>query len=205
MGIGRNLAEIRKQQGLSQVTLSKNTGLSQQYISRIEQDKPVTLDTLTKYALVLGCNIVLQNLNGADTPNYFIDRYINRKFMELQRQGEPILSHIAAAEALGLFSGFVNNYPVDYYSETELVADNTIWHKFTHNEFGSCIAGGIRCTGVNQTINDLLSEYDSIDEVVVLEALSTYYYRNNKSYDGLKVYDQNADIFESLSRDAILY
>ena len=45
MGIGSDLGYLRRQQGISQITISHKTGLSQQYIGRIKQDKPTTVET----------------------------------------------------------------------------------------------------------------------------------------------------------------
>ena len=205
MGIGSELGYLRRQQGISQNTISHKTGLSQQYISRIEKDKPATIETLTKYARILNCDISLYNHGVPIAPEHFRDRYINKKFLELSAHGEVIISHIGAAEALGLFSGFLGNYPVDYYSESEFKVENTVWHQNTHNEIGMCIAGGLRCTDINQTINDLLADSDNIDEGLLLEVLSTYYYRNGKSYERLKIFHENLYMFNQLSNDAIMY
>ena len=46
---------------------------------------------------------------------------------------------------------------------------------------------GVLCTTVNQAINDMLSDYDNIDELAFLEALSNYYFANNESFDNLKI------------------
>ncbi len=51
---GARLAELRKEQGLTQVQLAAATGLSQARISQIENGKTVSLDVLRAYITGLG-------------------------------------------------------------------------------------------------------------------------------------------------------
>ena len=56
--IGRRIAEIRKEKGLSQVQLAELCGTHQGHIARIELGKySVGLDTLANIAETLGCKI----------------------------------------------------------------------------------------------------------------------------------------------------
>ena len=64
---------------------------------------------------------------------------------------------------------------------------------------------GVLCTTVNQTINDMLSDYDNIDELAFLEALSNYYFANNESFDNLKIKPENRDVFNQVKQMAIEY
>ena len=55
MLIGRRLREIREAKGLSQVRISRATGLLQPYVSRVENGHTVpTIETLEKWARALG-------------------------------------------------------------------------------------------------------------------------------------------------------
>ena len=51
---GAQLADIRKQLGLTQIELAQATGLSQARISQIENGKVTSLDTLRAYVAGLG-------------------------------------------------------------------------------------------------------------------------------------------------------
>lgn len=64
---------------------------------------------------------------------------------------------------------------------------------------------GVLCTTVNQTINDMLSDYDNIDELAFLEALSNYYFANNESFDNLKIKPNKLSIFNRIKQIAINY
>ena len=55
MLIGQRLREIREAKGLSQVKISRATGLVQPYVSRVENGHTVpTIETLEKWARALG-------------------------------------------------------------------------------------------------------------------------------------------------------
>jgi transcriptional regulator with XRE-family HTH domain len=54
---GAQLAEIRKQLGLTQIRLSAATGLSRDSISQIECGRPVALDVLRRYVTGLGGHV----------------------------------------------------------------------------------------------------------------------------------------------------
>lgn len=61
------------------------------------------------------------------------------------------------------------------------------------------------CTSLNQTINDMLSDYDNVDELALLEALSNYYFENNESFINLKIELENQTIFNQIKQLAINY
>ena len=51
----------------------------------------------------------------------------------------------------------------------------------------------------------MLSDYDNIDELAFLEALSNYYFANNESFDNLKIKPENIDVFNQVKQMAIEY
>lgn len=56
--IGRRIAELRKDRGLSQVQLAERCGMHQGHIARVELGKySVGIDTLVNIAEALGCEI----------------------------------------------------------------------------------------------------------------------------------------------------
>lgn len=61
--IGKLIADIRKQQGLSQAQLAERCGMHQGHIARIELGKySVGLDTLTAITKALDCQIDITQL-----------------------------------------------------------------------------------------------------------------------------------------------
>ncbi|MGE4568558.1 MAG: helix-turn-helix transcriptional regulator [Bacteroidales bacterium] len=64
--MGRNVAALRKERGISQVEMARLTGLDQSHISRIEAGRyNVTFDVLHQLASVLGMRIELVVNNNA--------------------------------------------------------------------------------------------------------------------------------------------
>ena len=61
------------------------------------------------------------------------------------------------------------------------------------------------CTTFEQTINDMLSDFENTDEMALTEALSNYYYSHNESFDGLNIKPENRDTFEQLKQPVIDY
>ena len=59
--IGKRIAELRKEKGLSQAKLSELIGVKQQNIGRIEAGNiSVGVDVLSRIADALGCEITIQ-------------------------------------------------------------------------------------------------------------------------------------------------
>lgn len=88
-----------------------------------------------------------------------------------------ILCGVSALEYLELFNGYVNESKIQVYAQNEGQFDNIEYHivnSFDDIEYLNF--DGVLCTTVNQTINDMLSDYDNIDELAFLEALSNYYF-----------------------------
>lgn len=63
---------------------------------------------------------------------------------------------------------------------------------------------GMKCTTVNQTINDLLAD-EKCDEQILLESLSNYYFEHDESFSELLIKPENTKRFEKLKIWAIEY
>lgn len=61
------------------------------------------------------------------------------------------------------------------------------------------VSYGVMCTTLNQTIDDILANYDNIDELAFLKSLSNYY------FDNLMIKSENIDLFNQLKKKAITY
>lgn len=95
-----------------------------------------------------------------------------------------------AAEFLNLSNGNFN-MTIHSYSEEEAQEKDVI------------VKRGIKCTSVNQTINDLLSD-ENLDEQVIMESLSNYYYEHKESFEGMIIEESNRKLFEELRQDVLL-
>lgn len=117
-----------------------------------------------------------------------------------------VLSHTSALECLGLFAGYVNENQIDLYAMEREPYANINYNIVTgFDGIEMTEVGGLRCTTINQTINDMLRDYDKIDEQALVQALSDYYYSHNESFDGLKIKAQYLLRFNTFADWAVEY
>jgi hypothetical protein len=127
-------------------------------------------------------------------------------FRNVLRGKDVVLSHTSALECLGLFAGYVNESQIDLYATEQEPLSNinyTIVNGF--GDIETTEVGGIRCTTVKQTINDMLRDYDRIDEQALVQALSDYYYSHAESFDSLEIARQHLPRFHALADWAVGY
>jgi len=119
---------------------------------------------------------------------------------------EWVLRHTSALECLGLFVGYLNERQIEVYAKEPCEYENVDYRIVDSYDNLSTVAfNNIRSTCVNQTINDMLSDFDNIDEQALVEALATYYYLHNDSFEGLVIELENQDGFDSIKDWAIDY
>ena len=136
------------------------------------------------------------------------DDYIsNRAWLRDMVGDKPlILRNVSALEYLQLFVGYMSESMIEVYSEEPI--DDT--------EFKCCVVssfheidyahmGNVLCCTVNQAINDMLHNFDNIDEIALVESLSRYYYAHNESFDGLDIQPENMWQFNQIREWAIRY
>ena len=127
-------------------------------------------------------------------------------FRNVLRGKNVVLSHTSALEGLGLFTGYVNENQIDLYA-TEREPYNNINYNIVPGFDGieTTEVGGLRCTTVKQTINDMLRDFDKIDEQALVQALSDYYYSHDESFDGLEIEPRYLPLFNTLIDSAVEY
>jgi hypothetical protein len=64
---------------------------------------------------------------------------------------------------------------------------------------------GMLCTSANQTFNDMLADFDNIDEQALIEGLAGYYYSHGESFDSLSIKPENIERFNSIKGWAVEY
>jgi len=118
-----------------------------------------------------------------------------------------VLCQTSALEYLGLFLGYSNEETIDVYAKRKGEYDNINYRVVNTFDDIDVVQryGNVLCTSVNQTVNDMLDDFDNIDEQSLVEALSNYYYRNKESFDGLIIKPENMDCFNSIKDWAIEY
>jgi len=117
-----------------------------------------------------------------------------------------ILRRTSALEFLELFSGYMNGKEIDVYAKRRYEYENiTYCIVDTFDGINYIDSGGVLCTTINQTINDMLADLDSIDEQPLVEALSKYYFTHDKSFTDLTILPENIECFSNLKDWAIEY
>lgn len=131
----------------------------------------------------------------------------NAEWLEnVVRNKDLILYNVSALEYLELFNGYMNERKIHVYAKHNGEFENIeykVVDSFDNIEFFN--ANGVLCTTANQTINDMLSDYDNIDELAFIEGLSNFYYLNNESFETLNIKEENMKIFNQIKQQAIDY
>jgi hypothetical protein len=119
---------------------------------------------------------------------------------------DMILRRTSALEFLQLFSGYMREKKIDVYARQQGEFENINYHIVdTFDGIDFVCFDNVLCTSVNQTVNDMLDDFDDIDEQSLVEGLSRYYYSNRKSFDGLYIKPENTTRFNSIKDWAVEY
>jgi len=135
------------------------------------------------------------------------DYISNRAWLRDVISGEDvILRQVSALEYLQLFVGYTHEKEIDVYARKIGIYDNInycIVDNFDGIDF--IRHGNVLCASVNQTINDMLADFENTDEQALVEALSKYYYSHGKNFDGLIIKAGNLEKFEHIKGFSIEY
>jgi len=119
---------------------------------------------------------------------------------------DVILRYTSALEHLELFLGYMNEKVIDVYAKEPGKYENVDYRIVdTFDGIDTVRFGNVLCTSVNQTINDMLADFDNIDEQSLIEGLAGYYYKNGESFNGISIKPENMDTFNSIKDWAIEY
>lgn len=117
-----------------------------------------------------------------------------------------VLCRTSALECLGLFVGYLNERQIEVYAKEPGEYENIDYRIVDSFDNINIVSINDVCTtSVNQTINDMLNDFGNIDEQALVEALATYYYLHNDSFDGLVIEPRNQSVFDSIKDWAINY
>jgi hypothetical protein len=125
---------------------------------------------------------------------------------EVGKNQDWVFCYTSAMECLDLFLGYVHEIKVDVYAKEKGEIENVNYYiveSFDHLDI--ITFDTIRYTSINQTVNDMLADFDNINEQSLLEALSEYYFMNDKSFNGLLIEEKNQAVFDLIKDSAIEY
>ena len=119
---------------------------------------------------------------------------------------DMILRRTSALEFLELFGGYMRKKKIDVYARQRGEYENINYYIVDNFDSIDYINfGNVLCSSVNQAFNDMLNDFDNIDEQSLVEGLSRYYYTHNNSFDGLYIKPENMKCFNSVKDWAIEY
>jgi hypothetical protein len=119
---------------------------------------------------------------------------------------DVILRHTSALEHLELFNGYMHEKTIDVYAKQPGRYENINYHIVdTFDGIDTIRFDDVLCTTVSQTFNDMLADFDNIDEQSLIEGLAGYYYSHGESFGGLSIKPENMERFNSIKDWAIEY
>ena len=117
-----------------------------------------------------------------------------------------ILRRTSALEYLELFNGYMREKKIDVYARDLGPYDNINYHIVdTFDGIETVRFGNVLCTSINQTVNDMLADFDNIDEQSLIEGLAGYYYTHGENFGGLSIKPENMERFNAIKDWAIEY
>lgn len=117
-----------------------------------------------------------------------------------------ILCGTSALEILQRFVGYRYETEIFAYATRKGKYDNINYNIVeSFDKIDYVIINGVKCTTFQQTINDMLADFDNTDELALTEALADYYYEHNKSFEALIINPANQRVFEQMAENAIVY
>ena len=119
---------------------------------------------------------------------------------------DVILRYTSALEYLQLFGGYLKETMIDVYAKEPGEHENIdymIADSFDGIDYFQ--SGNVLCTTADQTVNDMLEDFENIDDQSFIEGLSCYYYTHDKSFAGLNIKPENIDQFNEIKDWAIEY
>ena len=131
----------------------------------------------------------------------------NRAWHRAVLSGEDvILRHTSALEHLELFFGYMNERIIYVYAKRPGRYENINYYIVdTFDGIDVVRFSGLLCTSANQTFNDMLADFDNIDEQALIEGLAGYYYSHGESFDGLLIKPENMEQFNAMKYWAVDY
>jgi hypothetical protein len=132
------------------------------------------------------------------------DFYTNRAWFRdvISNEEQPVvLCHTSALECLELFPGYGNEKEIDVFAQKPGRYENVHYHIIDDlKKLETVRFGDLSCTSLNQTINDMLDEYDTMDEQALVEGLADYFCSHGRTFEGISVKPEHSERFETIKQ-----
>jgi hypothetical protein len=107
-----------------------------------------------------------------------------------------ILCRTSALECLELFPGYGNEKEIDVFATRKGKFENVNYHIVDNfDNIETVQVDEIFCTSLNQTVNDMLDDYDNMDIQAFVEGLAEHYFSHNRVWDDVVIKPQNTELF----------
>jgi len=125
---------------------------------------------------------------NATMAGIYVADFSNRARLRRHVEGKDvILRGVSALEYMEMFVGYMADTSVEVYAKDNNAAESFDFRIVECFETIDYFQDGhIRCATFNQVVNDMLSEFETMDEAALAEALSEYY-EEQGSFEGLIV------------------
>jgi hypothetical protein len=128
--------------------------------------------------------------------DYLSNRDWFRDYVKSEDQ-PVILCHTSALECLQLFPGYGHEKEIDVFATRKGKFDNVNYHIINDLSQKETVQfGDLTCASLSQTINDMLDEYDTMDEQALIEGLATHFCRRKRDFGNIAVKPQHEQRFE---------
>lgn len=119
---------------------------------------------------------------------------------------DVVLCGTSSLEMQDMFNGQIDEHIIDVYALKKGKYDNINYNIVSSfNGIDIVFVHGVRCTTVQQTINDMLRNFYNTDEWALTEALAIYYCTHGDSFEGLQIAEENRTAFKAVEKNAIDY
>ncbi|MDR2487165.1 MAG: hypothetical protein LBD12_04295 [Clostridiales Family XIII bacterium] len=123
---------------------------------------------------------------------------------------DMILRRTSALEFLQLFPGYVKEKEIDVYAKRRGEFENVNYHIVnSYDGIEYTRIGDVLCATPNQTFNEMLANYDNMEETIdeqsLIEGLARYYFSHLESFDGLEIKPENIGRFNEIKEWAVDY
>lgn len=123
---------------------------------------------------------------------------------------DVIFCHGSALDLLGLYTAYTFLGRIDVYAKEAGTKPYINYRVMTDfSGIDTVQVGSLTCTSINQTFNDMLSSYDTLESDLLLDdealakGLSNYYHKHGETFEGLSIDPANAGHFEKIKPWAI--
>jgi hypothetical protein len=123
-----------------------------------------------------------------------------RAYVEAEDQ-PVILCHTSAMECLEYFPGYGHEKEIDVFATRKGKFENVHYHIIDDLSKKETVQfGNVTCTTLNQTVNDMLDGYNTMDEQALIEGLAYYVHYHDSTWQNITVKPVHENRFKDIQQ-----